>query len=339
MSQKCQSCGLVNWANAPECKRCKAPLQPLESSGATELTMPVFEQKKPATALGVLMIIWGVLMSAAGLFILSFGPVSHVLVLGPAIIISGIFVMRGRQRPTVLYFLGVLVMLFWVSAEGKAFLGIGGALFAGLIGLLITKRRFPILAGFLIVFSCLAIIGAMLLPTLMMPAKVGWRNFQPPQGSFTLQMPSEPIARQTKVEHLNGYTLTKHIYESRVRGQGAALYVVVEFTPALSLSEPSFYEKILDAELTALLNTTNSTLVSKYKEVAFSDCLGIRYEVKPPANLDLEKPRSLGRIFMNSDHLYLMHFTASERSELMANSAYFLNPVPSNQLVGAQAQR
>jgi hypothetical protein len=34
-----------------------------------------------------------------------------------------------------------------------------------------------------------------------------------------------------------------------------------------------------------------------------------------------------------------MHFTASERSELMANSAYFLNPVPSNQLVGAQAQR
>ena len=65
-SQKCPSCGLTNWSDALECKRCKAPQQPLEATAAIRPSMPIFDEEKPATALGILMIIWGALMLTAG---------------------------------------------------------------------------------------------------------------------------------------------------------------------------------------------------------------------------------------------------------------------------------
>ena len=327
MNQKCPGCGLINWSDAEECKRCKAPLQPLGEADAFTSTMPVFEQEKPATVLGTLMIIWGALALTSGLYVLTFGAVTHVLVLGPAILVSGIAVVRGRQSGMALYFVGVLVMFFWLFSEGRVVLAIGSFLYAGLIGLLVTKRRLPILAGALIVFSSVAFVGAMMLPTLLRADKVAWRSFQPSHGMFSLQMPSEPNARDPKVEQKNGYVLTKHIYESRVKGQGGALYVVVEITPALPVSETSSYEKILDAELTNFLKNTNSTLVSK-SQLDFHGHQGLMFEVKPPQNLALEKPRSFGRIFMNSNHLYLMNLTATESSELMNYRANFLNAVP-----------
>ena len=91
-----------------------------------------------------------------------------------------------------LYFLGFVVMFFWVAAEGQVVLAIGSFLYAGVIGLLVTKRRYPILAGFLIVLSCLGLVGALVLPSLMKPAKVAWRDFQPAEEMFSVQMPTEP---------------------------------------------------------------------------------------------------------------------------------------------------
>ncbi len=54
-----------------------------------------------------------------------------------------------------LYSLGILVMLFWAGSQGQVSVALGGSLFGGVIGLLVSKRRAPILAGFLIILSCL----------------------------------------------------------------------------------------------------------------------------------------------------------------------------------------
>ncbi len=72
-SQECPSCGLVNWSDAPECKRCRAPIQPGEETYAFRPPI-VFEEEKPATVLGVLMTIWGALMLAGGLYLAHFRP-------------------------------------------------------------------------------------------------------------------------------------------------------------------------------------------------------------------------------------------------------------------------
>ena len=340
MNQKCPGCGLINWADAPECKRCRAPLQGPEEGVAAMPWAPVFERPKPAIALGVLMIIWGVLTLTSGLLLLTYGKPSHVLVLGPAMIFSGIWIVQGRRWATAPYFVGIQVMFFWHYSEGKITLALVSCLYAALIGLLITKRRWPILAGVLMVFSSLAFVGAMMLPILLRPAKVAvvWRSFQPAQGNFTLQMPAETVARETRVEQVKGYTLTKHPYESRVPGQGGVIYIVVEFSPALAVSDTSMYEKILDAELDNFLKNTNSTLLFK-QPLACHGYPGLSFEVKPPENLAMEKPRVLGRIFMNADHLYVMQLTGTESSELIASSIKFLDPVPLHQADGPQAQR
>jgi hypothetical protein len=301
---------------------------------------PVVERKKPAIALGVLMLIWGVLTLTSGLFLLTFGKPSHVLVLGPAMLLSGIWLTQGRSWATAPYFIGVLVMFFWHFADGRVTLALVSCLYAAVVGLLITKRRWPILAGVMMVFSSLAFVGAMMLPILLRPAEVAvaWRSFQPPQGNFTLQMPAETIAKETKVEQVKGITLTKYPYESKVPGQGSALYIVVEFSPALPVSETAMYDKILEAELNNFIKNTNSTLLFK-QPLACHGLPGLSFEVKPPENLAMEKPRMLGRIFMYADHLYVMQITATQSSELITNSIKFLDPVPTHPLDGVQAQR
>ena len=344
MNQKCPDCGLVNWSDAAECKRCKTPLQGQEvaEDGAISSTMPVFEPRpvfdpvpvleheKPATALGVLMIIWGVLILTSGLYLLSYrGPATHVLVLGPATVISGMELMRGRRWAMAPYFVAVLVMFFWLFTQDRVVLAIGTSLFATLIGILVSKRRWPVLAGGLMVLSSLAFVGAMLLLTLLMrPAKVDWRTFQPAQGNFTLQMPAETTAQEAIVDHVSGLTLTKHPYESRVWGQGTAVYIVVEYSPSLPVVDTATYEKVLDAELDNFIKNTRSTLLFK-QPLACHGYPGLSFELQPPEKpTALLKPRIVGRMFMSADHLYVMQLTADESSELMANSIKFLDPVP-----------
>jgi len=302
--------------------------------------MPVIEHPKPAIALGVLMIVWGLVIFASGLFLLSLGGVFHVLILGPATLISGIELIRGKRWAMVSYFIGILVMLVWLVAEGRGAVAIVSFLFAALIGVLVTKRRWPILAGGLMVFSSLAFIGAMLLGILvMMPDRIAWRTYQPPVGNFTLQMPAETIARDPIVQHVAGYTLTKHPYEAKVRGQGSAGYIVVEYSPALPALDTSGYERFLEAELDNLVKNTNSTLISK-QPLACHGYPGLSFELKPPSNPSgRPTPRIVGRIFMNADYLYVMQIVASDSSELMANSIKFLDPVPLHQADGPQAQR
>jgi len=62
------------------------------------------------------MIIWGVVILGAGLFILRVGgSVDPVLLGGPVILISGILVMRGQPAAMRLYFLGLVGMCVWLA--------------------------------------------------------------------------------------------------------------------------------------------------------------------------------------------------------------------------------
>jgi len=344
MNQKCPECGLVNWSDAEECKRCKAPLQAQEIGDAPAVSptssafeqrpvfepMPIVAQRKPARVMGVLMIIWGVLITASGLYLLSYhGPASHVLVLGPATIISGIALVRGSRWEMAPYFVGVIVMFLWLFTDERVVLAIGTTLFASLVGVLIAKRRWPVLAGGLIVMSSVAFVGAMLLlMVLMRPAKVAWRTFQPAQGNFTLQMPGETVALPPIVQNVSGYTMTKHPYESKVWGQGSAGYIVIEYSPALPVRDASQYERFMEVELDNLLKNTNSTLISKLP-LPCHGYPGLSFELQPPPSPSGREARKMiGRMFMNANYLYVMQLSASDSSELMANSIKFLDPTP-----------
>jgi hypothetical protein len=189
------------------------------------------------------------------------------------------------------------------------------------------------------VFSSLAFIGAMALGTvLLMPGKVAWRTFQPAQGDFTLQMPAETTTREPLVERRPAFTMTKHLYESKVWGQGTVLFIVIEYSPVLPVVDRSVYEKALDVELDNYVKNTNSTLLAK-QPLACHGYPGLSFELTKPENSAGKRPRTVGRIFMNSQYMYIMQLTASDSSELMANSIKFLDPIPLHTADGAQAQR
>jgi len=325
--QKCPACGLMNWSEATNCKRCNALIhEASETYGVLPPPPMTFEGEKPARGLGFLMIIWGFLFLAGDLYLLlTFGSTGPGLVVGPVILITGIFVMRGRHEIFFLYFLGVAVLSVWLAKTQNVPLAIGSFFFSGLIGLLVAKRRLPVVAGLLMGLSCVALFGTIVFSAVMLQGvkKVAWRDFRPAQGLFTVQMPSEPIAHEPTTERSGPYMFTRHMYESRVGG-GSTLYIVVDFSPPLSMENFS-YEKALDWELNNIAQKTSSAIVSK-TNVTVNGYPGVEFELKPPDNLALASPKSFGKIFMNSEHEYLMSITASEGSELLAGKDTFLNP-------------
>jgi hypothetical protein len=199
-------------------------------------------------------------------------------------------------------------------------------LYTGLVGLLVAKRRLRILAGFMMTFSCLALVAAVAIPAILRAnTKVTWRDFQPPHGQFTIKMPTTPTAREVRNEVPGGYTIRRYLYESIIPGQGTAQYVVVDYSPALAVADTDSYERLLQLELNAMAARTSSTVLSK-RTVNINGCTGIEFEMKPPANLALKSPRTFGRLFMNAEHLYMMHLTASDSSELLASKEMFFGP-------------
>lgn len=324
-SQRCPSCGLVNWSDAPNCKRCDAPLQPV----LNDEHQPAygFAPERPPIGMGILMMVWGGLLLVADLYLLMLsGRPSPALAVvgGPMILIAGFLLMRGNGGAMAVYFLGMAVMgVSLVANHGPT--GIAFLIFPALIGLLVGTRRLPGLAAVLMVLSCIGLVGVLLIPNLLgISNRVAWRDFRPAQGMFTVKMPSDPIARPSKTERFRGYTLTTHPYESIIGTQGTALYVVVDFSPALSLDGLS-YNDILEAELASAVGNTNSTVVSK-RNTTVNGYPAIEFEVRPPAIRDVQNPKVFGKVFMNSEHLYVMQILASESSELLANKETFLNP-------------
>jgi hypothetical protein len=202
---------------------------------------------------------------------------------------------------------------------------------------MVAKRRFPILAGFLIVLSCVAFMAPFLIAGMLKPGKVAWQDFRPAQGLFAVKMPSTPKAHESQVERVGSYTMTNHPYESQVRGQGSTLFVVVDFSPAISMEGVS-YDQMLEGELSSLVRRTSSTLVSK-RAISVNGYSGLEFELKPPEKLALASPKTFGKIFMNSEHLYMMGITASEGSELLAGKDDFLNPTLSYRSATTQLSR
>jgi len=326
-SQKCPACGLINWSSEESCKRCNATLQELSGSPNVEPAWQSrVEPEKPPRVLGVLLIVWGVLLFATGLFLFAYSGITHaVLVGGPIIAVSGILVMSGRRAGVYLYFLSIAIMAVWLAKTQSVPLAIGSSIWQGLIGLLVAKRRFPILASLLILISCLSLLAPFIIAGLLKPGqKVAWREFRPSHGLFSVNMPADPIAQNPVVMNIQKYTMTKTCYESTIARQGGVVYCVADFSPPISVEKVS-YEKMLEAELDNLVGSSGSTLASK-QSTTVNGYPGLEFEMKPPEKLRLAAPKNFGKIFMNSDHYYLLMITASEGSELLAGKDGFLNP-------------
>lgn len=326
-SQKCPACGLINWSSEESCKRCNAPLHELDESPNVEPAWQSrVEAEKPSRVLGLLLIVWGVLLCATGLILFAYSGITHaVLVGGPIIAVSGILVMGGRRAGVYLYFLSVAIMAVWLAKTQSLPLAIGSSIWQGLIGLLVAKRRFPILAGLLILISCLSLLAPFIIAGLLKhEQKVAWREFRPSHGLFSVNMPADPIAQNPVVMNIQKYTMTKNCYESTIARQGGVVYCVADFSPPISVEKVT-YEKMLEAELDNLVGSSRSILASK-QSTTVNGYPGLEFEMKPPENVALRSPKNFGKIFMNSDHYYFLMITASEGSELLAGKDGFLNP-------------
>ena len=94
--------------------------------------------------------------------------------------------------------------------------------------------------------------------------------------------------------------------------------------PSLSPGRVS-YEEILDGEVNAIAAGTSSTVLSR-KRITVSGHTGLEVEMKPPDNLALKSPKTFIKLFMDSDHLYMMQLTATQPSELLDGKDTFLTP-------------
>lgn len=326
-SQKCPACGLINWSSEESCKRCNAPLSELAGSPVfAPAPQPLLERDKPPRVLGLLLIVWGVLLGATGLILFAYTGITHAVLVGGTIIaVSGIVVMSGRREGAYLYFLSVAIMTVWLAKTESLPLAIACFFWQGLIGLLVAKRRFPVLAGLLILISCLALLAPFIVAGLLKPEqKVAWREFRPSQGLFSVNMPADPIADKPVVMNIQKYTMTKNCYESTIARQGGVVYCVADFSPPISVEKVT-YENMLEAELNNLVGSSRSMLVSK-RSTTVNGYPGLEFEMKPPENLALRSPKNFGKIFMNSDHYYFLMITASEGSELLAGKDGVLDP-------------
>lgn len=98
---------------------------------------------KPPRVLGVLLAVWGLCLSLGAVIILALsGEASPLVVGGPAILTSGVFVAVGRKAGVFVYFAGIIGMGVWMAVEtGSIWQGVGRMIFGILIGLLLCRPK------------------------------------------------------------------------------------------------------------------------------------------------------------------------------------------------------
>lgn len=189
-----------------------------------------------------------------------------------------------------------------------------------------TKSGAPVLkivlgvVGGLILLSVL-FGGAML----SRQSKVAWRDFSPSGAGITVKMPSEPKAQAPIQTPTQMGTMTNRIYISSITGQGTVMFCHVEFPFTVTDFGEAKITEMLDAEMRNVLKSTNSTLISK-KPMTFGGQPALEFDSKVPSNVSSPADKSTVRLYVATNKLYMLVFTAKEGSELMRGKDRFLNP-------------
>lgn len=178
----------------------------------------------------------------------------------------------------------------------------------------------------------LGVVGGVILLSVLLggmmlsgKSKVKWRDFRPSGAGITVRMPSEPKAQAPIETPTQMGTMTNRIYISSVTGQGTVMFCHVEFPFTVTDFDEAKITEMLDAEMKNVLKSTNSTLISK-KPLTFGGYPALEFDSKIPSNVSSPAGKSTVRLYVATNKLYMLVFTAKEGSELMKGKDQFLNP-------------
>lgn len=186
-----------------------------------------------------------------------------------------------------------------------------------------TKRKLPILKGFVISMVALAAVSAVRY-TLFGRSNINWVEYHPESINLTVMMPGEPTRIEPVTTPLASGSMTNHSFASFVSGQGSAVFCFVDYMGTGDWSSRDVIKQALDAELSDYLRQTNSKLISK-KEITYGGMSGLEFELQVPDNSGAKAARSYGRMLIAQSRLYFLTFTAAEGTELLAGKDKFLN--------------
>ena len=79
----------------------------------------MIQQQKPPVTLGVLLAIFGLLLIAGGLWLMSQGASAYFAVIGIGISVSGFLLFKGRKAAVVVYAVTFAVIVVWSFLETK----------------------------------------------------------------------------------------------------------------------------------------------------------------------------------------------------------------------------
>lgn len=191
-----------------------------------------------------------------------------------------------------------------------------------------TKRKFPILKGFVISIVALAAVSAVK-HTLLGRSNINWVEYHPEAIDITVMMPNEPTRIEPVTTPLPTGTMTNHSYAAVVGGQGAAVFCFVDYIGTGDWLSPDMLKRGMDAELNDFLRRSNSKLISK-KEITYGGMNGLEFETQPPDNLNPKVARAYGRMLMTQTRLYFLSIAAAEGTELFTSREKFLNMLMHN---------
>lgn len=191
-----------------------------------------------------------------------------------------------------------------------------------------TRRKFPILKGFVISIVALAAVSTVRY-TLLGRSRINWIEYHPESMDITVMMPSEPTRMEPVTTPLPTGSMTNHSFASVVTGQGSAVFCFVDYIGTGDWLSRDMMKRALDAELSDFLRRTNSQLISK-KEITYGGMSGLEFETEPPDNLSPKVARSYGRMLITQTRLYFLSIAAAEGTELFAGRDKFLNMLMHN---------
>jgi hypothetical protein len=154
-------------------------------------------------------------------------------------------------------------------------------------------------------------------------ANVKWIEYHPDGLEITVMMPNEPTRVEPVLTPTVGGTMSNHTYASIVPSQGTVLFCFVDYH-GIYISE-EVAPQALDAELSAFVSRTHSTLISK-NPINYQGMTGLEFELAPSEELGSKGSRSYGKMFVASSRLYFLSITAGNGTDLLASKDKFLNP-------------
>jgi len=188
-----------------------------------------------------------------------------------------------------------------------------------------TKSRFTL--GKAVVAVAGLVVGAVVFTVgvglIRGHARVKWIEYHPDGLEMTIMMPNEPTRIEPVLTPTAGGTMSNHTYASMVPRQGTVMFCFVDYN-GIYITEDIAAEA-LDAELSAFVSRTHSTLISK-NPINYQGMTGLEFEMSPSVELGPKGGRSYGKLFVNSNRLYFLSITAGNDTDLLAGKDKFLNP-------------